>query len=304
MKRYKTFQAYIIIFCVISYCHSNEAQNIIDASGYGKSSVTESSLGNLRDDEKHDYTQEIIHNFYMNAQQTNLRKEAMATKKNDMLEVIVSKDSQNSKDKKDDKEPTTTIKGYCLIKSDVHIGKQPASLGIECETNIGYITLFANLRPVNKISTLFVDPVYIEFKKYRYLVKSSFVTNEARTSYNIATYVNERKVAEIAYSTTSVGADEVKTASNQYLTAYEQSRYSQQTSIIGGGLTQYPITTFQYQEPDPLLYLAKAGVNLVSSAIKNTADILKKDLPYLYEIKGGSKIFVDMQVLQHGEKVE
>lgn len=281
--------------------NNSEAQNIIESSGYGKSSVNETKLSPLPEEKKIDYTREILHNFYMNAQVTNTRAESIA-KKAEMVKVSAVNDTKTETDTTP-KEETTTIKGYCLIKNDVHISKQPSSLGVDCETNIGYITMFANLKPENKISTLFVDPVYIEYKNYRYQVKSSYVTNEAKTSYNIATYVNDRKISEVVLSTTSSAADEVKTASNQYLMAYEQSRLKQETQIYQNGLNSIPIQNTQYQEPDPLMYLAKAGVNLLTEAVKTTADLMKKDLPYLYQIVGGTKIYVDMQVISKGEKV-
>lgn len=280
---------------------NQEAKNIIEGSGFGKSSVNEAKLSPLSQDEKPDYTREIIHNFYINAQTINLRTESIA-KKAEMIKLLASKDNAIEASKEAE-ESTTTIKGYCLIKDDVHVGKQPSSIGADCETNLGYITMFANLKAENKISTLFVDPVYIEYKNYRYKVKSSYVTNEAKTSYNIATYVNDRKISEIALSTAANIADEFKTTSNQYLMAYEQSRLQQDTQIYQNGLNAFPIQNTKYETPNPLLYLAKAGVNLVTQAVKTSSDLMKKDLPYLYKIVGGTKIYVDMQVISKGEKV-
>lgn len=308
IKNFREITMIIFLSTIIPTLHSaeievnnSEAQNIIESSGYGKSSVNESKLSPLPQEKKVDYTREILHNFYINSQTTDIRAESIA-KKAEMVKVTAVSEVKPS-DTNPPKEETITVKGYCLIKNDVQVGKQPGSLGVDCETNIGYITMFANLKAENKISTLFVDPVYIEYKNYRYQVKSSYVTNEAKTSYNIATYVNDRKISEVLLAATSSAADEVKTASNQYLMAYEQSRLNQQTQIYENGLTAIPIQNTEYQTPDPLLYLAKAGVNIVSSAVKTTADLMKKDLPYLYQIVGGTKIYVDMQVISKGEKV-
>ncbi|RDU61859.1 hypothetical protein [Helicobacter sp. MIT 14-3879] len=291
----------IILYSAEIEANNSEAQNIIESSGYGKSSVSESKLSPLPEEKKVDYTREILHNFYMNAQTIDIRAESIA-KKAEMVKVLAVSEVKSS-EANPSKEETTTIKGYCLIKNDVHIGKQPSSLGVDCETNIGFISLFANLKAENKISTLFVDPVYIEFKNYRYQVKSSYVTNEAKTSYNIATYVNERKLTEVGLDVVGAAADEVKTASNQYLMAYEQSRLRQDTQVYQNGLTAYPIQNIQYETPDPLLYVAKAGINLVASSTKAIADAFKKDLPYLYMIAAGTRIYVDMQVISKGEKV-
>ena len=281
----------------------DEAQNIIESSAYGNSSVKESNAEFVDNTQRIDYTREIIHNFYMISQKVKLRPETNA-QKGEMVKLVVNANGNgngNGNGKND--VPTTTVKGFCLIKEDVNIGKQPGSLGIDCQTNIGYVTLFANLRAENKIATLFVDPVYIEYKNYRYQVKSSYVTNEAKTSYNIATYVNDRKVTEVALTATGDGLDEIKTASNQYLQAYEQSRRYQSTQVYSTGLTSYPLQSTNYLQPDPLLYVAKAGINILASSGKALASAIKKDLPYLYQIVGGSKIYVDMQVVTQGQKV-
>ena len=281
----------------------DEAQNIIESSAYGTSAVKESTAEFIDNNQRIDYTREIMHNFYIQATKVKLRPETSATK-GEMVKIVVNANNNaNSKDNSKNEVPTTTVKGFCLIKEDVNIGKQPGSLGIDCQTNIGYVTMFANLRAENKIATLFVDPVYIEFKNYRYQIKSSYVTNEAKTSYNIATFVNDRKVTEVALTATSDGLDEIKTASNQYLQAYEQSRRYQSTQVYSTGLTSYPLQSTNYLEPDPLLYLAKSGINILASSGKALASAIKKDLPYLYQIVGGTKIYVDMQVVTQGQKV-
>lgn len=301
MKRF-LFLAIILISNFVF--GADEANNIIEGSGYGKSSVTEAPNEEITPQIEQDYSDEIIHNFYIKSQSMNERKESIA-KKAEMIKVLAIQSKDMNKPSDDNsKEKTQTVKGYCLIKDDVRISKQPSSLGIDCESNIGYISMFANLKAENKIATLFVDPVFIEYKGYRYGVKSSYVTNEAKTSYNVATYVNDRKLSEIALQTTSNAMDEIKTASNQYLLAYEQSRYNQQTTVYSNGLNAIPLQSTQYLSPDPLTYTAKAGINLLTSAVKGGVDLMKKDLPYLYEIKGGTKIYVDMQVLDQGEKVE
>lgn len=301
MKRF-LFLAIILISNFVF--GADEANNIIEGSGYGKSSVTEAPNEEITPQIEQDYSDEIIHNFYIKSQSMNERKESIA-KKAEMIKVLAIQSKDMSKPSNDkSKEKTQTVKGYCLIKDDVRISKQPSSLGIDCESNIGYISMFANLKAENKIATLFVDPVFIEYKGYRYGVKSSYVTNEAKTSYNVATYVNDRKLSEIALQTTSNAMDEIKTTSNQYLLAYEQSRYNQQTTVYSNGLNAIPLQSTQYLSPDPITYAAKAGINLLTSAVKGGVDLMKKDLPYLYEIKGGTKIYVDMQVLDQGEKVE
>lgn len=65
-----------------------------------------------------------------------------------------------------------------------------------------------------------------------------------------------------------------------------------------------PVQTTNTEKPDPLDYLVTAGVNIVSSTIKSTAEIFKKDLPYLYQVVAKTKIWIDLQVNKQGEYVK
>lgn len=168
--------------------------------------------------------------------------------------------------------------------------------------------MFANLVNVNEKASLIADPKYIEKNGIRFEVTSSIVTNEAKTSYNIATFVNDRKIAQIGWSALSVGADEAKTTTNEYLRALEQSKTSQSTDYVttgtGTGTSTYAVQNTNTQEPDPLDYLIKGAINITASVVKSTADIFKADLPYLYQIKGKSKIWIDLKVKKQGEYVK
>ncbi len=106
------------------------------------------------------------------------------------------------------------VKGYCFIKEEINAGMQPASMRIECNTNVGFVTLFANLVNVNEKYSLMADPKYIEKNKVRFNVKTAIVLNEEKTSYNLATYVNDRKIEEIGWNSLSYSSDEIKNATN------------------------------------------------------------------------------------------
>jgi hypothetical protein len=64
------------------------------------------------------------------------------------------------------------------------------------------------------------------------------------------------------------------------------------------------VQTNSVEKPQASDYFITAGINVVSSIIKTTAEIMKADLPYLYEIKGGSKVYIDLQVDKKGEKIQ
>ncbi len=275
------------------YAGEDASQNIIDSSSYGDKVVSERKLEVTNTNRTVDpWKKEIILNFYQ--YRSGLQKPGGVGTKTQMINIPAATATASTAPTSTDK--NVTVKGYCLVNNEIDIGKQPSSFAVECNTNVGYITMFANLKPVNEISSLLVDPVYIEKKGYRYKVLSSRVTNEARTSYNVSTYVNDRKLSEIGYGTMENSANEVKTASNEYLKAMEQSKTQTGVTVVSNGLSSEALQTTTTAAPNAIDYIAKAGINIVAETVKTTAQVFKKDLPYLYNIKKGSKIYVDMQV--------
>ena len=297
-------------FLIAQQSNNEVSQNIIISSSYGDKTINEKELNsaNLNYKDKPTYYRETILNWHYYF--ANLNPRNQETIGNMSKFVIPATITQNSSvTDKNGTEEFVVIKGFCFITDDINVGKQPASLRAECQTNSGAITMFANLVNVNEKASLVVDPKYIEKEGVRFAVKSAIVTNEAKTSYNVATYVNDRKIAEVGWGSLSVGADEVKTATNEYLRALEQSKQKQEVTYVttsdgAGNSYMTPTQTTNTEEPDPLDYLIKAGVNIVASAVKTTAELFKADLPYLYQIVGGSKIWIDLQVNKKGEFVK
>ena len=294
-----------IFLIAISMCFAaDESSNIIEGSAYGNKVVEENQLGYSLKKQESTYRKEAIYNWYLlKASKDRDEYQTQEAKLINLVDENVS--SANFANLSVDS--NMSVNGYCLIKEDIFVGKQPSAGYFECETNVGSITMFGNMRPLNQYAALLFDPIYIEYKGWRYPVISSRVTNEARTSYNIATYVNDRKLSEIALQTTSSASDELKTASNDYLKALEQSRTKQETEYVtvGTGSNQETIAVQNTNTERPHLidYFGVAAVNIVAGAIKAGSEIFKRDLPYLYDIAGGSKIFIDLQVDYKGEKI-
>ncbi len=289
-----------------------ETQNIISSASNGREVIKENKLQAIEQNRNNNsvFRNEIILNWVYNLNSDNLRKtEVIAkTSQNSMIKNISEQDSNATNTNNNIKE-LVAIKGFCYIPNEINVGKQPSSLRVECQTNAGAITMFANLVNVNEKASLIVDPKYIEKNGYRYAVDSSIVTNEDKTSYNIATYVNDRKIAEIGWGALSLSSDELKSSTNSYLKALEESKKRQNVEYItttDGARNSYmsPVQTTNTEKPDPLDYLVTAGVNIVSSTIKSTAEIFKKDLPYLYQVVAKTKIWIDLQVNKQGEYVK
>ena len=289
----------------------DEAQNIIKSASDGREVIVENQGQFIENTEKDNklYKNETILNWHYSFQKENKRSAEVVGKNEE--NSLIKNVSGNENDKAEagkEAEKTAQIKGYCFITDEINIGKQQGSLRTECQTNYGAVTLFGNLVNLNEKASLVLDVKYIEKNGYRFQVVESIVTNEDKTSYNIATYVNDRKISQVALESVSQASQEVKQYTNQYLNALEQSRRQQQMVYANSssGTIGYvtPMMTTNTLPPDPLHYLATAGVNIATSAAKSTADIFKKDLPYLYQIVAKSKIWIDVKVKEEGEYVK
>ncbi len=291
----------------ICFANTTEENNIIESSAYGQKVVKEQGSSNFGEYGQREYfRKEAIFNYILwNSKQNSPE---YITKKASLINFIEENRDANITNTVAKVDSNITVSGYCLIRDNIMIGKQPGAGRFICNTNIGQIEIFGNLTPINDALTLIYDPAYIEYKNWRYRVVTSRVLNEARTSYNIATYANDRKLSEIALSATSNTADVIKTQSSDYLKQLEQSRKNQKTEYVtvGSGSGSYvaPVQNENTEKPNAVDYIAKAGIDIVSGVVKNTAEIFKRDLPYLYEIVGGSRVYVDLVIDRNGEKIK
>jgi len=296
-----------LVFLLFSFSHADDIdENIITGSAGGKKIVSETPVTGYDPNANGEtFRREAIYSHIL--LQDSKRIHGMTPQQAKFVNVVnATKTSSNATNNTDNQ--TITVAGFCLIKEDLLIAKQPGSLKLDCETNIGGVSMFANLKSVNQLNSLMVDPVWIDYRGGRYKVARSFVTNEAQTSYNIATYVNDRKIAEVGLSSLAVASEEAKTSSNDYLKALEESRKKENLAFVdvsNGNGTSYsqPVQLTNVERPEASDYLIGAGINILASTIKTTAELFKRDLPYLYEVVGGTKIYVDMQVIMKGEKI-
>ena len=297
----------VLLLAAVSTFAARESDNIVESSAYGEKVVTESPNSGIGEyQSKEHFRREAILNFIIhNNAQNNAEYTATKASLIDVVDQNVSGGGATPIVRMDN---NLTVAGYCLIRDDILVGKQPGAGKFICNTNIGQLEIFGNLTPVNETSTLIYDPAYIEFKNWRYRVIRSRVLNEAKTTYNIATYVNDRKLAEIALTATSNSADVIKTQSSDYLSELKESRRRNTTEYVtvGNGANSYiaPIQNQNTEKPNAMDYVTKAAIDITAGIVKNTAEIFKKDLPYLYEIVGGSRIYIDLVIDKKGEKIQ
>lgn len=298
---------FTLLFTVFCFGAGEESENIIRGSAYGKEVVKESVNQNFTEytPKKH-YRKEAIYNLVL-WNNTNKNERQYTANLVELINLVEDDFNATNIPTITRADSNLTVKGYCLIRNDIQIGKQPASAKLLCNTNIGQIEIMGNLTPINEMATLLYDPSYIEYKNWRYKVISSRVLNESMTSYNIATFVNDRKIAKIALETTSNSAEVIKTQSSEYLRELEDSREKETTEYVMVGNTgdSYiaPVQNKNTEKPRAGDYIAKAFIDIGSELVQTAADVFKEDLPYLYEILGGSRIYIDLIIDIKGEKI-
>ena len=292
-----------------------EANNIINSASEGREVIKEQTLSSTETSKKDTkdkppYYYEVILNYenFYNAQNTRGTEVVGKTQKDLFVKNVKETPQEPNKNEKKPVE-LIAVKGYCFILDEINVGKQPSSIRIDCQSNHGAITMFANLVNVNEKASLLADPKYIEKNGYRFNVKSAVVLNEEKTSYNLATFVNDRKIAQVGWHSISYSAEELKNSTNEYLQALQESKkqqnieYYTSTDTQGNGYIA-PIQNTNTLPPDPMDYVYTAGINIFSDIVKTTADIFKADLPYLYQIVPDTKIWIDLQVEKEGTYVK
>lgn len=310
MKKIKAVSLLFLPLLLLAQDNKNISQNIIESSS--KTAVKSQQLKGVdidtkKDESYHDAT--VLNWLRFNNSRGRYEKDYVALK-TDMIDDINATSINEGEPGGDKKEETITVKGYCFIDTDVNVGKQPSSIFTACQTNVGPVTMFSNIVAINEKFSLLADPKYIEKNGYRFSVKKAIVTNEDRTSYNIATFANDRKISEIGWSGLEVSSDEVKDATNEYLKALQESKKKESTEYLSvqnpGDNSAYvqPQTLTNTEKPSPSDYFVTAGIDIAASVIKSTAAIFKRDLPYLYEIKKNSKIWINMEVNKKGVYVK
>ena len=316
MKRLKIL---FFTFLSINYLFANTnnediSNNIIKSASEGRDVINEQKLEKIQGkSEKENRLRKAVIlnyiNYYENPKNNPRAKEFIGTKLENAFVQNIIKDENATDNNQSQNTELVNVKGFCFIKEEINAGVQPASMRVECNTNVGFITLFANLVNVNEKLSLMADPKYIEKNKVRFNVKSAIVLNEEKTSYNLATYVNDRKVEEIGWNSLSYSSDEIKNATNEYLQALQESKKKQDVQYIttsdgAGNSYMSPIQSTNTEKPNASDYFATAGVNIIADIVKSTAEVFKKDLPYLYQIVPKTKIWIDLEVEKKGVYVK
>lgn len=303
----KTAPILLVLFAANLCANTEISNNIIQSASNGREVVSEKKLEAQDINKSKDrlFHKETILNWHFVLQKENPRGTEVLGKTSENLFVKNLKVDETAKEKEQEKATqSVNVKGFCLVDKEINAGVQPSSMRVECNTNVGFVTLFANLVNVNEKYSLLADPKYIEKNKVRFAVKSAIVLNEEKTSYNLATFVNDRKIEAVGWNALSYSSEQLKTSTNEYLKALIECKKKQEiqyAAVNAGGVTYaQPVQTTNVAPPRVIDYFATAGVNILADIIKSTAEVFKKDLPYLYQIAPRSKIWIDLEVESEG----
>lgn len=303
MKKLLLTSSLILLPLLLSAKSNNIQDNIIKTSGDGKSNVTElnGAFPVKEKEKKYSYEKELLLNYYIKRQ--NIKFPAQEGEQRVFIAKKEKKEDSNS-EMDNPKDKLISVKGYCIVENTIDIGKQPMSANLNCNTNIGPIKFFGNYVPHNVMETLFVTGLHIEKNNRKYRIENAKILNESRSSYNVATYVNNRKLEKVALESTSNASVAVQEGANDYLEQLEESKVQQEASngettidnTGSGSVITQPVVTTNTEEPDAKDYIVKGAIDIITGTVKAVADVYKSDLPYLYQIVEGSKLYIDLYV--------
>ncbi|MCX2683543.1 hypothetical protein OQH60_06650 [Campylobacter sp. MIT 21-1685] len=277
------FIANLLFFTSLAFAsNENVSNNIIDSASEGRKVIEEQELSPAqinKNKEEEKYRRAVILNWILAYEKKNERgEEFTGTKVKDTFVQNIKTESKNNGNNATETKKLVAVKGFCFIMNEINAGIQPTSIRIPCQTNRGSIILMANLIAVNEKLSLMADPKYIERNTIRFKVQSAIVLNEEKTSYNLATFVNDRKIEQMSWDSLASSSQELKNSTNEYLKALQESKKKQEVNYI----------------------TASDGINIVADIVKSTAEVFRKDLPYLYQIVPKTKIWIDLEVENEG----
>ena len=299
-------KAFLFLCLVVSFSFAvsvdDQRKNIIETASHGELIISEhDGIAQDRRRKKYQYEDEVILNWYLFNSMTSLGES-----KGEKVNMIALQEESTSIDKQEENGiETVPVRGFCVVREELNIGLQPMSVSSICNTNIGPIEFFGNLVPKNELETLFITGLYVLKDGKKYFIENGSILNESKSSYNIATYVNNRKLSQLALTATGNTAVKIQEGANDYLEQVEASKVQQtassdNTSIENNGsgtiISPTPAVTTNTEKPDAADYVVKGVIDLVTETAKAAADLYKQDLPYLYQVVKGSKFYIDVNV--------
>ena len=186
------------------------------------------------------------------------------------------------------------LNGYCELPYKVTVSRLSQFVYLRCNFNKGKGTLAALLVPDLYSKALVGKPIYVVLNNKRYYVKGGVIMNAQKTSINIASVINDRKIEKFIAKTGIDTANIVTKQALAYLQAKQQSEQQQQAYYDQN--TSNPIVITNYQKPQVKDYVQTAGIQILSQIIQNVSNSFFINLPYLFEVNKNTIFYTDLYV--------
>ena len=208
--------------------------------------------------------------------------------------------AQQKMDEQKKEEQGFYTRGYCSFLNQVDVSDMVAFAEVECMLDgIGYSRMSIALHPEHSSKALVGQALTITpdgtEQRDRLEVRKGVILNGLRTGLNIASIVNDRKIEKMAaagmLATNYIVSDE----SIKYMDALIASRKNESSQVIPGTGGSAPIVVQNSNTEKPVVSdsVALAGIRLASSLVGIVGESIINNLPYLYRIEKGQRIYFD-----------
>jgi hypothetical protein len=197
------------------------------------------------------------------------------------------------------------LTGYCSFKNDVEVGVMKAYATINCEfsskSEIKRAKLMLSLTPDAKLKALIGTPIYVNANEDTYDVLSGVIMTADQTSLNLANFVNDTLLKELAARSLMATGNVAYTQSIAYLEAKKQAAQTEEvvnttTTDANGNQITTPVKTTNYEDPKASDYITTGLVTLGSSLVKLFGQAYLEQIKYTFKIYKTSQVHVDLVV--------
>jgi len=191
--------------------------------------------------------------------------------------------------------------GYCKVSNDIKVDKLATYAYLQCDLDpLGKSELTVSLVPDFYSGALIAQPLYvsaeIDGRKIKIPVKSGAVLNATKTSINVASIVNDKKVKKYLAALGINSANIVTQKAQEYLEAKREASRQESVSVAGTGQNTTIIKATQTQPPKKSDYISTAAVMVLSEVAKALGNFTLDSLDYTFFVKKGTVLYADLML--------
>ena len=204
------------------------------------------------------------------------------------------------------KDMVVSITGYCSIRNTVSVEQIQGYGMLECnfdenEFGIDASDIFVSFVPIPNKLALIAKGIYLQVGKKKIAISDGVVLTADRTSLNVATFVNDRKISKITGDLLVASSQLALDSSMLYMRQKELSKIKEKivvnSSISGSQVSQ----TRNIEAPNAKNYLVNFGVQLASALVDIGGRLIGNNNYPLFKVGRGSQFYVDFSVQYSGK---